>query len=319
VFRDLKVAVVIPCYGVSRHIVDVVRTLPDLVDRVVLVDDGSPDDLAGAVGALLSERIVLLRHPTNQGLARAMVTGFQKAIALGVDVVVKLDGDGQMDPAQMPRLLAPIASGDADFAKGNRFVHRRHLHGMPTLRLLGNLGLSFMTKAASGYWHIFDPTNGYLALRRELLEEMDLDRLGPHYFFECSLLVEAYHAGAVVRDVAIPSQYGSEESSLSVVHTAIDFPFRLAHAFARRILLRYFLRDFTPVALFLLAGVALTGFGLGFGLYSWFERMGTNQVTPTGTIIVAALPLLVGTELLIQATVMDIGGAPTKSRWADRR
>lgn len=322
VFRDRRVAAVIPCYAVAASLGEVLGSLPDFIDEVIVVDDGSPDDVAKAIAEAqpartTSARVTLLRHPVNRGLAAAMATGFHKALELGADIVVKIDGDGQMDPAHTPALLLPIVRGEADFTKGNRFMHRKHLRGMPRVRLVGNLGLSFLSKAASGYWNIFDPTNGFLALRRELLAEIDLDRLGPRYFFETSLLVEAYLAGAVVKDVSIPSRYGDETSSLSVGRSLAEFPWRLLKAGMRRIALRYFLRDFTPVALFLLLGLALSGWGLVFGVVRWMQHYGSGIPTPTGTIILAVLPLLMGFQLLLQAAVMDIQNVPQKTRWPE--
>jgi hypothetical protein len=226
-----------------------------------------------------------------------------------------MDGDGQMDPGQLPRLLAPIAAGEADLVKGNRFLRRAHLAGMPALRRAGNLALSFLTKVASGYWNVFDPTNGYVAVRRQVIEEIDRTRLGPGYFFETSLLCEAYLAGAVARDVSIPARYGEEASSLSLRRTLVTFPPLLLRAFARRIVFQHFVRDFTPVALFLVVGTALSLFGAGFGLHNWLMRAGTGAPTPTGTIVLALVPLVLGLQLLLQATVMDIGSVPTRSPW----
>ena len=316
-YRGKLITVVIPCYCVARHIRQVVDTLPDFVDYVVIVDDGSPDNLDEALAHIQRPNVIVLRHEKNQGLARAMITAFRGAVASGADIVVKMDGDGQMDPVHLARLLRPIVRQEADFTKGNRFVHRRDLRGMPRIRVFGNLGLSFLTKSASGYWNIFDPTNGYIALRRELIEAMDLDQLGPGYFFESSLLVEAYLAGAVVKDIAIPSRYADEESSLSPARILVRFPRLLLRAAVRRIIIRYFLRDFTPVALFLVAGGLLTAFGATFGAREWIARYGTGIPTPTGTILLAVLPLLAGFQLLVQAAVMDIASVPQKSPWAD--
>jgi glycosyltransferase involved in cell wall biosynthesis len=315
-FRSRLVAVVVPCYDVAAHLPGVVRTLPDFVDHIVVVDDGSGDDLAGAAARVACDKLILLRHDENRGLARAMETGFRKALELGVQIVVKIDGDGQMDPAQMRRLLEPIVAGQADIAKGNRFLRRRHLAGMPPLRLVGNLILSFLTKLASGYWSIFDPTNGYLAIRRQLLEEIDLDRLGPRYFFETSLLCQAYLAGAVVRDVSIPARYGSEKSSLSPRRVSLAFPFLLMHACLRRIALQHFIRDFTPVALFLMTGGLMSGLGLLWSFTTWWHNSSLHQPTPPGTIALLGLPVLVGFNLLLQALVLDIGSVPTRSPWA---
>lgn len=317
-FQDQRVAVVVPCYKVAAHLPAVLRAMPPLVDLVVVVDDGSPDDIAGAAASVGDTRVEVLRHDDNLGLGAAMITGYEHALGRGADIVVKMDGDGQMDHAHLPRLLRPIASGEADLTKGNRFLRRRHLGGMPVLRRLGNVALSFLTKIASGYWNVFDPTNGFVAVRRQLLEEIELSRLGPGYFFESSLLCEAYLAGAVAQDISIPSRYRGEQSSLSLGRTVATFPVWLVRAFVRRIAFQHFVRDFTPVALFLVSGVALTLFGSAFGLQNWLARAGTGEPTPTGTIVLALLPLVVGLQLILQAIVMDIGSVPARSPWRTR-
>jgi dolichol-phosphate mannosyltransferase len=315
-FRSRRVAVVVPCYDVARQLPDVIRTLPGLVDEVIVVDDGSRDELAGTVAAGMSRDVVLLRHDRNRGLARAMETGFRKALDLGADIVVKIDGDGQMDPGQMERLITPIVAGQADIAKGNRLLSRRHRAGMPRVRLLGNLALSFLTKLASGYWNIFDPTNGYIAVRRQVLEEIDLDRLGPGYFFEISLLCQAYLSGAVVRDVSMPARYLGERSSLSPHRASLMFPFLLMRAFIRRVARQHFLRDFTPVALFLMTGAIMSGAGLGGSWMVWWRNSRLHRPTPTGTIALFGVLVLLGSNLLLQALVLDIGSVPNRSPWA---
>jgi glycosyltransferase involved in cell wall biosynthesis len=314
-----RIAVVVPCYQANRHIADVVRSLPAWIDDIVVVDDGSTPPAAGALAGLEDPRLVLLRHDVNQGLARAMGTGFRGALERGAHLVVKMDGDGQMDPAHLPRLLAPLVEGSADLAKGNRVLHRRLLTEMPIVRRAGNLALSFLAKAATGYWPIFDPTNGYLAVRRELLDAIAFERLGPGYFFEISFLREACLAGAVAADVPIAARYGDEVSHLSIRRVLVAFPWHLARSIVRRIGLRYFLWDFSPVGAFIVAGLPLLVFGLVFGIWQWVERMGTLTPTPTGTLLLAALPLVIGFQLLLQAWVMDIANTPSRSRWAGRQ
>jgi hypothetical protein len=318
-FRHHRVVVVVPCFNVAGHLAGVVRTLPDLVDHVVVVDDGSRDDFERAAATIPAGRATIVRHDVNRGLARAMETGVRAALAAGADIVVKVDGDGQMDPAEMPRLLEPLVAGDADLAKGNRLMRRRHVAGMPQARLAGNLALSFLAKFASGYWNVSDPTNGYLAIRRPLLEEIDLERLGPGYFFETSLLCEANLAGAVVREVPMPARYGAERSSLSVRAAAAGFPLLLFRACARRVALKHFLRDFTPVSLFLVLGTALLALGSAYGVHAWLHHSALREPTPPGTIALAGLPMIAGFQLLLQALVLDIGSVPTRSPWSPMR
>ncbi len=314
-YQNRRVAVVVPCYDVGDRLAGVLDALPGFVDDVVIVDDGSANPVR-VPPRRTGPRIVTLRHAVNRGLARAMETGLRAALNLGADIVVKVDGDGQMDPSQMERLVAPIAAGHADIAKGNRFLRRSHLAGMPLARVAGNLALSFMSKLASGYWTVFDPTNGYIAVRRQVLEEIDLSRLGPGYFFEISLLCQAFLVGAVARDVSMPARYNGEKSSLSIRRAALVFPFLLVRAYVRRMALQHFVREFTPVALFLIAGASMLGAGLACGTRTWLHSASLHQATPTGTIVVVAMLVLAGFHLLVQALVMDIGSVPARSPWA---
>jgi dolichol-phosphate mannosyltransferase len=314
-FHTRRIAVVVPCYNVGGHLRRVLEAMPEFVDDVIVVDDGSADPVsAEAAGRTTS--VVTIRHDRNRGLARTMVSGIRKALELRADIVVKVDGDGQMDPLEMPRLLAPIVAGYADITKGNRFLSRRHLAGMPPLRLAGNLVLSFFSKLATGYWNVFDPTNGYVAVRRQVLEEIDLERLGPGYFFETSLLCQAFLTGAVVRDVSMPARYEGAPSSLSLPYASLLFPLLLLGACLRRIALQHFVRDFTPVALFLIAGGAMLGGGLAYGTSVWRHSASLHQATPTGTILVVSMLVLAGFHLLVQAFVLDVGSVPARSPWA---
>ena len=161
-YRGNRIAVVIPCFNVVQRLPDVLRTVPDFVDYVIVVDDGSRDGTAAAVAhaEIAARPIVMIRHQVNRGLARAMQSGFQRALEIGADIVVKMDGDGQMNPDALSGLLAPIVTGAADISKGNRFLQADHLRGMPFVRLLGNILLSFCAKLTSGYWNVFDPRTG---------------------------------------------------------------------------------------------------------------------------------------------------------------
>jgi glycosyltransferase involved in cell wall biosynthesis len=295
----------------------VVRTLPAFVDDVVLVDDASPDGLESALLDLERPGLHVVRRSVNGGVGAAVVDGFRKATSLNADIIVKMDGDGQMDPAHLARLLLPIIRRQADLTKGNRFMHRWTLRGMPAPRLLGNVALSFMAKMASGYWHLFDPTNGYIALRRQLVEVLAFHRLAPRYFFEISLLSEAYLAGAVAKDVGMPALYADEKSSLSIARVLLQFPALLFRTACRRVIIRYFLWDFTPVALFLVFGLALLTFGVTFGGWHWATNYSQGVPTPTGTIVLSMACLFLGFELVLQALVMDIINVPRESEWVD--
>ena len=305
-----KVCVVIPMYCVAEHIQGVIRGLPDWVWRIVLVDDASPDDSAGLALAVGDPRVVLVRHTQNQGVGGAMLSGFNQAAALGAALMVKMDGDGQMRPEYLERMVSPILSGRANYVKGNRFYHTRNITQMPLARRVGNMALSFLTKMASGYWNVFDPTNGYLALDSQVFQELDQGRIHRRYFFESSMLVELNLARAVVTEVTMPAHYAGEKSSLSLGRVLLEFPVLLVRGFLRRIWFQYFVLDFSVGSLLMILGLLMTLFGAIWGGIWWRNSIMTGQTASTGTVMLAALPLILGFELLLQALIFDVQNIP---------
>ena len=317
--EGLRVAVIIPAYRASDSIGKVLGGIPGWVDAVYVVDDASPDQTAARVLAAGDPRVRLLAHDVNQGVGGAMVTGYRQALRDGVDICVKMDADDQMDPTYLPALIEPLVAGRADYTKGNRFHDAEALRRMPLVRKVGNAGLSFLIKAASGQWHIFDPTNGYTAIHRTALAALDLRKLHSRYFIESSMLIQLKRLGAVVEDVPMPARYRDEPSSLSVGRTLIQFPWLMLRHGLRRIVWQYFVVDFNVVSLFLTCGVPLLTFGVVFGLYHWIDSYRRNVLTPTGTVMLSALPLILGFQLLLQALVLDVQGVPQRSLQARMR
>jgi glycosyltransferase involved in cell wall biosynthesis len=243
-----------------------------------------------------------------------MKSGFERALVLGADVVVKVDADGQMDPALLPQFLAPIERGDADIAKGNRFDDLSVISRMPPGRRLGNLALSFLVKLASGYWRTFDPCNGYVAIRSDVLRRMDMTRLDDRFFFEISLLCEAYTLRARVRDVPMAPVYANETSSLSPIGVIPNFSMRLIQRAARRIFISYFMRDFNVVSLFLLTGVPALIFGVAWSISHWIQSARTQVFASTGTVMIGVLSIVLGFQLVLQAIVLDVENEPGRTR-----
>jgi hypothetical protein len=221
-----------------------------------------------------------------------------------------MDGDGQMDPTYLSSLLDAIIDQGYDYAKGNRFLASESLSIMPRHRLFGNIVLTFLTKMASGYWHIFDPQNGYTAIRAGALGVLDLNALHKRYFFENDMLVHLNFFGFRVKDVAIPARYGDEESDLNVLKVGTTFPLLLVRRYFHRIYQKYVLRDFSPIALFLFLGLLLFSWGTLFGVYLWVKTALSGVATPTGTIMLAVLPLVLGFQLLLEAVVLDVQETP---------
>jgi glycosyltransferase involved in cell wall biosynthesis len=305
-----RITVVIPAYNESKHIAEVLASIPPEVTSVIVVDDASPDQTADVVRRVADPRVTLIQHAYNQGVGGAVCSGYKRALELGADIVVKVDGDGQMDPSQIARLISPIVQHRADYAKGARFFKAKALRQMPIARLLGNLGLSFVAKLVSGYWNVLDPVNGFTAIHRQALEQLPLDTLGRRFFFETDMLIHLYYMQAVVADVQMPACYREEQSTLSPLKVLLTFPGKLAKAFMKRILWRYFIQDFTAYSLFLVVGLLLFLGGVSFGAIMWVLNGIHGLITTSGTVMLAAIPLLLGFQLLLQAIVLDIQNVP---------
>ena len=309
-YKEHIVTVAVPAYNEERLITTVIETMPDFVDQIVIVDDASTDNTYNVVKDFNDQRTILMKLGQNRGVGGATVQGYKKALELESDIIVKMDGDGQMRAEYLDRLIDPLIEEGYSYTKGNRFLLPEFLVQMPKGRLLGNVALTFMTKLASGYWHIFDPQNGFTAIRRDALQRIDLAKLHQRFFFENDMLFQLNLQNARVKDVPIPSKYGDEVSSLSLFRVAVTFPFLLFRRFTSRIVSKYILRDFSPVALFLILGTLLFGWGIGFGAYAWIRSAVTDDLTSTGTVMLSVLPLILGFQLLLQAIVLDIGETP---------
>lgn len=307
ILERVRVGVVIPAYRAGATAASVVESVPPAIRHVFVVDDASPDDASEAVAALSDPRTTVLRHAANRGVGGAMKTGYRAALDAGCDVVVKMDADGQMDPAFLPELVRPLLTGEAGYTKGNRLWSLEASKSMPRRRLLGNLFLSMATKAVSGYWNVLDPTNGYTAVRSDVLRRLDWNHVDDRYFFETSMLVELHLLRTPVRDVLMPARYAGAPSSLRLLPTAMQFSHRLARTLARRLALEYVLLDFRPGSVFAALGGLLVLFGSVFGAYHWRRSLVTGVATLPGTVMVAALPVVLGVQLLLQAVLLDMG------------
>lgn len=307
-WKDTKITVVIPCFKVAAHIESTVRGLPEWIDEIILVNDCSPDKTLDILNqlALANPKVTVLSNPVNRGVGGAMITGFRHALQTDTDIIVKMDGDGQMNPECLPDLLQPLCDQSAEFSKGNRFNDFQALKNMPACRRIGNLGLSFFIKAASGYWEVFDPSNGFIAITKATLQQIDTTKLAHRYFFESSLLIELYYTGARIQEVPMPAIYGEEVSNLSVTKTLFGFPPKLAKALVRRIMLSYFICDFSITSIYILAGLPLFFYGLIYGIVKWIHFASMDVAAPTGTVMLAVLPFILGFQMLLSAVQHDI-------------
>ncbi len=307
-----RIAVVIPCYRVSKQILDVIARVGPEVWRIYVVDDKCPENTGDLVERTAPDgRVRVIRNSVNRGVGGAVMAGYEEALRDGADVMVKIDGDGQMDPALLPRFVAPILSGQADYTKGNRFFDLMSLRRMPPLRLFGNAVLSLMSKFSTGYWTLFDPTNGYTAIDARVASWLRFEALSERYFFETDMLFRLNTLRAVVTDIPMDAVYGGENSGLKISRILGEFLWRHLRNASKRIFYNYFLRDMSAASLELVVGLVFVGFGGTFGVQRWMESAQTGIATPLGTIMVATLPVLLGTQLLLGFVSYDVANVPT--------
>ncbi len=307
-----RIAVVVPCYRVAAQVLGVLAAMPPLVSKIYCVDDACPEDTGSHISAHCQDpRVVVLRHARNGGVGAATLSGYRAALADGMRIVIKIDGDGQMNPNLIPRFVRLLLAGEADYCKGNRFHRPASLSGMPPARLFGNAVLSFLTKISSGYWQIFDPNNGYTAIHASALRLLPLESIDQGYFFESDMLCRLNIARAVVRDIPMDAVYGDAPSSLRIHRVASQFAVKHLRNFARRVLYNYYLRDFNLASIEAPLGLAALLFGVIFGGVHWMNAFRGAPYASAGTVMVAALPIIVGVQMLLSAINYDVQNVPT--------
>jgi glycosyltransferase involved in cell wall biosynthesis len=315
--KNLKIGVIIPSYKVSNHIVEVVNNIPDFIDTIIVVDDKCPEQSGMLIQKNVLEKniqktIFIEYHEKNKGVGGAMITGYKKGIELGLDILIKMDGDNQMDPKYLHNLIEPILNNKADYTKGNRFKDLCAIRKMPKIRLFGNSGLSFLVKIASGYWNMMDPTNGYTAINLESLTKLDLEKIDHRYFFETDMLINLNIQEAVVLDIPIPAKYEDETSSLNITKIIFEFPPKILKGLIKRIFFKYFLYNFNMLSMYLTIGLPMLVFGIIFGSIEWIESIQTGVEATTGTVMLSVLPIVLGTQFLLQAIQIDMDNIPKK-------
>jgi glycosyltransferase involved in cell wall biosynthesis len=308
-----SIAVVIPSYKVTRHILGVIAGIGPYVGRIYVVDDKCPDGSGALVRAECGDpRVTVIVHEVNQGVGGAVMSGYRAAIADGARVIVKIDGDGQMDAALIPSFVAPILAGEADYTKGNRFFNLEQIGEMPPVRLVGNAMLSLMTKVSSGYWDLFDPTNGYTAIHADVARYLPFDKISRRYFFETDMLFRLNTLGAVVADVPMDAVYGDEVSNLKVSRIVTEFAAKHVRNFTKRLFYNYYLRNMSLASIELPLGLFLLAFGTIYGLAHWFSSAEQDVATPAGTVMLAALPVIMGVQLVLAFLAFDIASVPRR-------
>lgn len=310
-----KIAVVIPAYRVANHILDVIAEIGKNIELIYVVDDACPEQSGQLVSSKVKDkRVRVLTHKVNQGVGGAVLTGYKAALEDGAEIIVKVDGDGQMDPALIDDLVQPILSGKADYTKGNRFDSITGLRQMPGIRIFGNGALSLMTKISTGYWNVTDPTNGFTAIHRDVLKNITFGMLSKRFFFESDLLFRLSLAKAVVWDVPMQSRYGTEKSNLKISRALFEFTFKHGINFHKRLFYNYYLRDMSAASIELPVGILLSWFGLIFGIAKYAESLQTGQAATAGTVMLSAVPLILGIQLVLAFISHDIASVPKRVR-----
>lgn len=307
-YKKRSITAVIPAYNEEKLIAKTVETLPDFVDKIVLINDGSSDDTLKIITDLAkkNKKIVIVNNTINLGLGTSMVKGFKKALALKTDLICVLAGDAQCDPSYLNKMADELITNDLDYVKANRFVHLEELKKMPKMRKFGNIIITILTKFSTGYYNIFDSQNGYAVFTREILEKLSLSMVGKRYDYENTLLTALSIAGARVRDYPVPAVYGEETSTIKVLPTTIRALRVTFTGFWKRIYNKYILINFHPIALFLLSGIFLIAVGLLAGIFITIERALRGASPSSGTVMLVVLPIIVGFQLLLTAFTMDM-------------
>jgi dolichol-phosphate mannosyltransferase len=307
----MSVAVAVPAYKCKKTILSVIEAIPSFVEHIFIVDDSCPQNTGLYVTENVKDaRVSVIFHAVNQGVGGATLSGFRAAHAAGARVVVKLDGDGQMDPELIADFVDPILAGESDFTKGNRFFYAGVVSKMPFVRLVGNAGLSLLAKLMTGYWNLMDPTNGFLALSCVVLDKLETERLEKRYFFEQDLLYRLGLMRARCIDVPMAATYGDEESSLSISHSLLTFPPKIVSRTFKRIVYSYFIRDFNLGSVFLTSGILATVFGLVAGIFGWYQSSHSGVFASAGAVMVAAIPFSLGVQFLLAWAQFEVTNVP---------
>jgi len=307
------IAVVVPCYLVKNQILDVLKAIGPEVGKIYVIDDACPEGSGKYVSENCSDqRVEVINHQKNLGVGGAVKTGYRKAMEDHAGIIVKLDGDGQMNPQLIRKLVEPIRNRQADYVKGNRFYDLGNLQKMPGIRKFGNAFLSFINKMVSGYWNVMDPTNGFTAISSAVLKDLPLDKIDNRFFFEQDMLFRLNTIRAVVADLPMKAEYGQENSNLKIRRVMFSFPFKYLNRMFKRIFYSYFLRDFNVGSLELVLAFLFMGFGIIFGAIKWTHSISTGLPATAGTVILAALPVILGFQSFLSFLHFDLTNIPHK-------
>lgn len=313
-YEQRKIAVVIPAYKVSEHISELIREMPDFVDRIFVVDDACPEK-SGRAAEGLDSRVSVIYREQNGGVGAAAKAGLSEALDQNADIIVKLDGDGQMSPLLIEPLILPIVRDQAELSKGNRFSSAKNLEQMPKIRIFGNAMLSVSAKASTGYWGMIDFSNGFIAISGTLARDIKISKLHNRYFFESDLLFRAGTRMTTVAEIGMRARYGGEKSNLSLPRVALTFPFLHLRNTIKRIAYKYYGASWSIASFELPLGIVSIVVGTFLGVSFWQESAVSGNPSTAGQVLLTAFPLIIGTQLLLSFTNYDVSVAPQIRRY----
>jgi len=310
-YNGKTVCVIVPAYNEAKKISETLTTIPDWVDRVIAIDDKSKDTTLEEMKKLVSSisKLRIIALPTNSGVGYALATGYKESIAESFDISVVMDGDGQMDPNELDRLVEPITLGQTDMSKGNRFYSSESFRSMPLIRVIGNVALGLLNKIGSGYWSIVDPQNGYIAISNKTLRTLNLDKMVHGYSFQNDFLCKLRLIDARILDVNIPARYLDEVSTLKIVPTSISILRTLSRGFLRRVFIKNFLWSFSISSLAFILALMLGLMSLLSGVWVIYTSRGSLTQT-AGTVTFVALLFLSSLALSLTWLVLDVLSEP---------
>lgn len=307
-YKNLKVAVILPCYNEEKMITRTITTLPDFIDDIIAVDDKSKDETLAVITKLAKKdsRVHPIHHEKNTGIGGAYITGFNWALEHDSDLVFTMAGDAQCNQDYMPYMIDSLIDGDMDYVKANRFVHLEELRSMPRFRRIGNTFITILTKFSTGYYSVFDSQNGYGVFKRKTLLDLPFEYIGRRYDYENTLLIALSIMNARIKDESVPAIYGDEKSTIPVFMTSMRALRVVWRGFWKRIYYKYVLVNFHPIALFLMLGLILGAIGVGFGIFMLVDRIISGASPSTGTVMLSVVPVILGFQLLLTAITMDM-------------
>jgi len=309
--KDSRIAVVMPCYKSKDKVMNVIGRIGEETDLIICVDDNCPRETGSYIQEVNNDsRVKVLFHSENKGVGGAVITGYRYAIENNADIIIKIDSDGQMDPKLIPLFINPILKRQADYTKGTRFTVQKNLGKMPKIRIFGNAVLSLFAKPSTGYWKNLDPTNGYTAIHASVLKLLPLNEIDERFFFETDILYHLRKIDARVMDIPMKARYADETSNLKVGKIIFSFALKHTKNIIKRIFYQYFIKDFGIATIQLVLGLILLPFGTITGIVKWRESIITGQTASSGSVMLAALPIILGIQLLLSFLSYDIASVP---------